>query len=44
VANDLRFVDQPHFTRHFKRVVGVTPSVYARAELFGGRHRRRETC
>ncbi|WP_037915017.1 helix-turn-helix transcriptional regulator [Actinacidiphila yeochonensis] len=29
------FYDQPHLTRHFKRVVGVTPARYAR-----GAHRR----
>ena len=33
VAADLGFVDQSHFTRHFKRFVGVTPAKYARGEL-----------
>jgi len=31
VASALRFVDQSHLTRHFKRTLGVTPSAYARA-------------
>ncbi|HKO51765.1 MAG TPA: AraC family transcriptional regulator [Polyangiaceae bacterium] len=31
VAAQLRFVDQSHFTRHFKRLLRVTPSEYARA-------------
>lgn len=31
VALDLGFADQSHFTRHFKRIVGVTPAVCARA-------------
>lgn len=30
VAVELGFVDQSHFTRHFKRFVGVTPAAYAR--------------
>ena len=30
VAAELGFVDQSHFTRHFKRLVGVTPARYAR--------------
>ena len=33
VAIELRFVDQSHLTRHFKRIVGVTPNAYARAKL-----------
>jgi AraC-like DNA-binding protein len=31
VAADCGFADQPHLTRTFKRVVGVTPGHYARA-------------
>lgn len=31
VAAELGFVDQSHFTRHFKRVVAVTPGTYQRA-------------
>jgi AraC-like DNA-binding protein len=30
VAAELAFADQSHFTRHFKRLVGVTPAAYAR--------------
>lgn len=30
VAFEVGFADQPHFTRHFRRAVGVTPGVYAR--------------
>ena len=30
VAAELGFVDQSHFTRHFKQLVGVTPAKYAR--------------
>lgn len=30
VASELGFVDQSHFTRHFKRVVGVPPAAYQR--------------
>ncbi|HYP77630.1 MAG TPA: AraC family transcriptional regulator [Polyangiaceae bacterium] len=31
VAAHYGFVDQSHFTRHFKRILGVTPAQYARA-------------
>jgi AraC-like DNA-binding protein len=31
VATSVGFADQSHFTRHFKRVLHVTPSEYARA-------------
>jgi AraC-like DNA-binding protein len=31
VAANYGFVDQSHFTRHFKRLVGVTPGQYARS-------------
>src|SRR4051812_46696018 len=31
VAADQGFVDQSHFSRHFKQLVGVTPATYARA-------------
>lgn len=33
VSTDLGFADQSHFTRHFKRVWGVTPSRYAAAVM-----------
>jgi AraC-like DNA-binding protein len=33
VAAELGFVDQSHLTRHFKRVLGVTPAVYARSQV-----------
>lgn len=33
VAADLGFVDQSHFTRHFKRLVGLTPSRYVRGTI-----------
>ena len=35
VAAGVGFTDQSHLTRHFKRIVGVTPGQYARA--FGSR-------
>ncbi|MCK6523146.1 helix-turn-helix domain-containing protein [Myxococcota bacterium] len=31
LAAELGFFDQSHFIRHFKRIVGVTPTQYARA-------------
>jgi AraC-like DNA-binding protein len=31
VAADQGFVDQSHFSRHVKQLVGVTPATYARA-------------
>ncbi|MFC0554982.1 AraC family transcriptional regulator [Planotetraspora thailandica] len=31
VAGAAGFHDQPHFTRHFKRVVGTSPGLYARS-------------
>lgn len=37
VAAELGFVDQSHLTRHFKRVLGVTPAVYARSTVDVGR-------
>jgi len=33
VATELRFADQSHLNRHFKRLLGVTPSQYAQAAL-----------
>jgi AraC-like DNA-binding protein len=33
VAAELGFVDQSHFTRHFKQLVGVTPAKYARGVI-----------
>ncbi len=30
VARELGFCDQSHFTRHFKRILGVTPGEYAK--------------
>lgn len=32
VATAVGFHDQPHLTRHFKRVLGVTPAAYARPQ------------
>jgi AraC-like DNA-binding protein len=37
VAARCGFADQSHFTRHFKRLNGVTPMQYARAHQIGGR-------
>jgi AraC-like DNA-binding protein len=34
VAANHGFVDQSHFSRHFKQLVGVTPVAYARARSF----------
>ncbi len=31
VALALGFADQSHFSKHFKRIVGVPPGVYSRA-------------
>lgn len=31
VAAEVGFTDQSHFTRHFKRITGITPGSYARA-------------
>ena len=31
------FADQSHFTRTFRRLVGVPPSAYARADRYGSR-------
>jgi AraC-like DNA-binding protein len=31
VAANLGFADQSHFTRHFRRISGITPGAYARA-------------
>jgi AraC-like DNA-binding protein len=33
VAVATGFFDQPHLTRHFRKLVGVTPGRYARTEL-----------
>jgi AraC-like DNA-binding protein len=37
VVHATGFSDQSHLTRHFKRVVGVTPGGYARAVVGEGR-------
>ncbi len=36
VAAHCGFVDQSHMTRHFKRIVGVTPSRYVRSKTHAG--------
>jgi AraC-like DNA-binding protein len=36
VAAELGFVDQSHLSRHFKRIVGVTPAAYASSRSRGG--------
>ncbi len=36
VAAELGFVDQSHFSRHFKRLVGLTPAAYASARSRDG--------
>jgi len=36
VAAEVGFTDQAHLTRHFKRVVGVTPGAYQRARVGRG--------
>jgi AraC-like DNA-binding protein len=33
VASSVGFADQSHFTRHFKKIMGVTPRAYAHAGL-----------
>jgi AraC-like DNA-binding protein len=40
IAARCEFADQSHLTRHFKRVVGVTPMQYARAHEAGRRSAR----
>jgi AraC-like DNA-binding protein len=42
VAAELQFVDQSHFCRHFKRLLGVTPSEYV-SSMFTGAGARRAT-
>lgn len=37
VASAVGFYDQSHLTRHFKRVVGITPGRYARRDPASGR-------
>jgi len=39
VAARCGFADQSHFTRHFKRLHGVTPAQYSRARAVHGEHR-----
>lgn len=38
VATTMGFADQSHFTRHFKRILQVTPSQYAGRRLGGNGH------
>jgi len=41
VAAEYGFTDQSHFSRHFKRIVGVTPAAYASARPRGTKARSR---
>lgn len=43
VAAECGFFDQSHLTRHFKRILGVTPSQYARSAECRARGVRRST-
>jgi len=40
VAAECGFVDQSHLTRHFKRLIGLTPARYAQGASRGGSHLR----
>jgi hypothetical protein len=44
VAIEYGFVDQSHLIRHFKRLVGVTPTQYLRGNLMMAEERRRPPC